>query len=174
MHLTELFKSDHLMYLCTFNQLVAKTNKKLRETTDPKQIANLKEKRLNYLSLVKQLNESIIEEDYVNDVESFIVDMVVALKGRNLESFPLSAFSAELAKNGLELDQQMLVDFLSNVDGVEQVIPGEDQIVFNASGLERGVSDDEAKKEKDNIKKTAANVAKTNLKKNQQGREVEI
>ena len=173
MKFVDLFGTDK--FLVDANILVASFNKRIVEARKfaPSDVANLKEERQRVLENINQYTSDMFLEDYVNDTEAFILDLVISLKERGIDKMPLSALQRELAENGLEIDTEFLVDYLSTIDGVQEVNPGEDEIVFNTS-IDRGVSDDEAAKEKEQMKKTATKVAKDNLEKDNEVPNLEI
>lgn len=161
MNLDELFDDQKVFLLTLANTLVSKLNRQLGESKDsPLLLAQQK-------SLLKFIKGSILSEDqeYLDQMQSYIIDMIVALRSRGVDKAPLSMIVNELNNAGFEMDKQFLITFISSIDGVTEVNPGRDEIVFNTSGPDRGVSDKEAEKEKKDIKKTAAKVAKDNIKK---------
>jgi len=172
MNFHDLFEEKQLLVLKKANKLVYELNKRLAESNEP--LKEVEDQLKNVLSIINEVNcHEIFLEDYVNDVESFILDLVISLKERGLSSIPLSKIELELRGMGLELDKQFLIDYLSEIDGVQEVIPSEDAVIFNTS-VDRGVSDDEAAREKEKLKTTATKVAKSNMKDANKGRKVEI
>lgn len=172
MNFQDLFEEKQLLVLKKANRLVYDLNKKLVESDQPLQ--EVENQLKNVLSIINEVNHyEVFLEDYVNDVKSFILDLVISLKERGLSNVPLSKIETELHSRGLEIDKQFLIDYLSEIDGVQEVIPSEDDVIFNTS-VDRGVSDDEAAREKERLKTTATKVAKSNMKDANKGRKVEI
>ena len=176
MYFKDLFENEKSSRLKRANILVSKLKQRIIEakTLAPQRISALKEWQKDVLEYIEFINNpNRFVEDHVQDVESFIIDMVISLRARGLSSFSLSKLEKELIENGVEVDSEFLVDYLANLDGIQEVNPGEDEVVFNTS-VDRGVSDDEAAKEKDQIKKSAAKVANDTLDKKNDVPTVEI
>lgn len=172
MDLHDLFENNRLHLLKKANMLIANLNRKLANTSQP--LEEDQHKLESVLSIINELNSfDLVLEDHVNDIQSFVLDMVISLKERGLKSIPLSKLENELAKNGLETDKQFLIDFLSDIEGVQEVDPGNDKIIFNTN-IDRGVSDEEAAEEKAAMKNIATKVAKDNIKRDNNGRKLEI
>ncbi|NJO62658.1 MAG: hypothetical protein HC836_31840 [Richelia sp. RM2_1_2] len=98
-------------------------------------------------------------------MQNYILDVVISLRSREIDKVPLSVIEHHLKAIGMEIDKQFLIDFLSSINGVVEVNPGRDEVIFNTAGPERGVSDDEAAREQEKIEKTATKVAKDNIEK---------
>jgi len=168
MDLNDLFKGND-SFLIRANSLVATLTRKISEAKkiNPSFVPVLMEKRNATVKCINEYTSNMFLEDHVEDIEAFILDLIISIKERGVDKMPLSLLQKELVKNGLEVNTEFLVDYLSNIDGVQEVNPGKDSIVFNTS-VDRGVSDDEAAKEKEKIHKTAVKTAQDNLKNNEE------
>lgn len=174
MKFNDLFGSNES--LSKANRLLASINQRIVEAkrSFPDSVSSLMEFRDEVVEYIDQHTAAMFLEDHVADTEAFIVDMIVAIKGRGVDKMPLSALEKELAENGLEIDSEFLIDFLSRIDGVTEVNPGMDEVVFDTAGPDGSDSEDEQAKDQANIKKTATKVAKDNMKDDNKGRKTEI
>jgi ribosomal protein L12E/L44/L45/RPP1/RPP2 len=112
------------------------------------------------------------ESPYVKEIEGYIMDLIISLKGRGISSVPFQAIKNELAQSGIDVDDEYLADFISNIAGVKEVVPG-GNVEFNVAGADRQTSPDKAEQEQEKIKKTATKVAKDDLSNKNKGRQVE-
>lgn len=165
MNISELFGVDTRL-LRKANSAILLLTKKINEASKsaPEHVKKLTEQRDRLLDSIDQYTIDLMLEDYTKNMESMIIDMIVAVKSRELDSVPLSTIHRELNQHGFDVDEQFLIDFLVNVSGVERVDPVSDSVQLTVSDPERSKSDAEAQKDADRIEKTAKKVAKQRLK----------
>ena len=160
MDLDELFGNDLEEMLSSANLLVSKVN---RDITEAKKASSDTSALLEYREEVLEFINDLVE-GHVEDTEAFIIDMVVSLRERGLSEVSFSKFVRELEENGFEVNHELLINWLTTVNGVKEVIPAEDKIIFDTQIADRSKSDKEEEKDKKKIKKTATKVAKDNIK----------
>lgn len=163
MYLVELFQSND-NFLSKANSLLLTLNKSLNESASSIEHQKLLAQRDTVLEYIRKINNKRLLENYAGALRSVILDNIIAVKARGVDRMPLSVIQKTLSNSGFDVDIDFLVDFISNIEGVQEVVPGDDAIIFNTQ-VERGVSDDEAAAEKQEIEKTATKVAKDNIEK---------
>ena len=173
MKVDELFSND-VALLKNANLAVAMLTKKINEAAKsaPQTVGVLKDKRSRLLEGIQQHTLGLLLEDYMNDLKTLLVDIIVSTKARNVDSIPLKAVEKELSQQGFDIDRESLINALVSVEGVVRV--ASDVIELDVDKQDRAVSDDQAEKDKDKIEKTAKKVAKDKLKNKNKVPSVEI
>jgi hypothetical protein len=107
--------------------------------------------------------KEILFEDYVQDMEGHVQDMLVTLKAHGVKEVNLEQISQELGDIGFDIDETLLTDLLSNSDIISKIERGV-AYLDTEQGTEGWMSPEEEEKEEDKLSDKAISAIRSKMK----------
>lgn len=113
---------------------------------------------MKLIEIFRQL-DLLENENHIQNMVSFILDLIISLKSQDITEINLDQFLKEIIKKGYDVDKKFLIDLLMSTNLVEKV--ESNKIFFKKEEIDnRTISKDLEKSHSEKVKKLASKAIK--------------